>query len=342
MSVHKKRAELRRLQDALATQANQFSDLTLNVVYVTQQPPTRERQFRQPNHGIVLWQYYGELNGGASIDQLMTNLETSNLELSGIRGSQFSAFALLEGDKTDLFLRMATRAGTLFSEKEAERIAVRARGDFESNMKAAKPAFVHNRNPVAVWLNFVLANLSKTHPRFLRDVTLKLDPFAVSLSAIDQLLESGMDIPKGNKRRSALHDKRFKVALSFPGEKRPYVEDVAHALVEKLGSDSVFYDKFYQADLARPNLDVLLQRIYRHNSDLVVAFLGADYERKDWCGLEWRAIRDLIKERQDESIMLFRFDSSPVDGVFGIDGYLDAEEYSALDAAEAISSRVRA
>ena len=29
-------------------------------------------------------------------------------------------------------------------------------------------------------------------------------------------------------------------------------------------------------------------------------FHGAEYEKKDWCGLEWRAIRDLIKKRNPD------------------------------------------
>lgn len=341
MSVKKKRKELRRLQEAFASEANRFNDLSLTILYLTQQGPSSDRQFRSPNHLIILWQYYGALSGGSSIDQMMANLENSNLELAGLRGSQFSCFALLEGEKTDLFLRMATRAGTIFSEKEANRIAAHARRDFESNLKQTKPVFVENRNLVAVWLNFVLAHLSKTHPRFLRESELKLDPFAVSLSAIDQLLEFGIDIADSTKRQSPLHDKRFKVALSFPGERRAYVEKVANVLAENLGRDEVFYDKFYQAELARPNLDVLLQRIYRRNADLVVIFLSADYDRKEWCGLEWRAIRDLLKERQDDAIMLVRFDTAPIEGLFGIDGYIDAESYSSTEMAKAILTRIR-
>ena len=79
----------------------------------------------------------------------------------------------------------------------------------------------------------------------------------------------------------------FKVALSFPGEKRPYVSTVASELKKRLGPGTVFYDRDFTAQLARPNLDTLLQRIYLNNTDLVVVFLCAEYEDKDWCGLEW-------------------------------------------------------
>lgn len=43
----------------------------------------------------------------------------------------------------------------------------------------------------------------------------------------------------------------FEVALSFPGEARPLVEEVAAALEGRLGPDSYFYDNNYKAQLAR-------------------------------------------------------------------------------------------
>ena len=49
--------------------------------------------------------------------------------------------------------------------------------------------------------------------------------------------------------------RRFKVALSFPGERREFVEKVAEKLASALGRESVFYDKYYEAELARGNID---------------------------------------------------------------------------------------
>ena len=85
-------------------------------------------------------------------------------------------------------------------------------------------------------------------------------------------------------------------------------------------------------------MDTYLQGIYHDQSDAVVVFLCAEYEKKDWCGLEWRGIRDLIKQRREE-IMLVRFDDAAVGGVFGIDGVLDATSRTPLDVARAIMLR---
>ena len=98
-----------------------------------------------------------------------------------------------------------------------------------------------------------------------------------------------------------VEEMRFKVALSFPGEKREYVAAVAAELKKRLGREAVFYDKDFTAQLARPNLDTLLQRIYLNNSDLVVVFLCGDYEKKRWCGIEWHAIRNITKNKNDHS-----------------------------------------
>ena len=83
------------------------------------------------------------------------------------------------------------------------------------------------------------------------------------------------------------------LALSFPGEHRKFVEDVADFLSRELGEGRVLYDRFHEAEFERPNLDTHLQALYHDQSRLVVVFLCADYERKEWPGLEWRAIRDL-------------------------------------------------
>jgi hypothetical protein len=134
---------------------------------------------------------------------------------------------------------------------------------------------------------------------------------------------------------------RFKVALSFPGENREYVAKVAEELKKRIGPGTVFYDKDFTAQLARPNLDTLLQKIYLSNSDLVVVFLSSDYERKQWCGIEWRAIRNIIKNKSDHALMFARFDDTVIAGSFSIDGYVDLREYTPVEAARFIVERVR-
>lgn len=117
-------------------------------------------------------------------------------------------------------------------------------------------------------------------------------------------------------------DKRFKVALSFAGEQRDFVKAVAERLSNRLGRERVLYDHYYEAEFARPDLDTYLQRLYHEDSELIAVFICADYEKKEWCGLEWRVVRDLIKKREAEDIMPLRFDNTEIAGLFSIDGYV--------------------
>jgi len=132
----------------------------------------------------------------------------------------------------------------------------------------------------------------------------------------------------------------FKVGLSFPGEVRDYVEELAGELERLLGPNSYFYDNNYVSQLARPQLDVLLQEIYGQRSDLVVVFLCSDYQNKDWCGVEFRAIREIIMRKENQRVMFVKMDDGAVDGVFNTDGHVDGRKYSALDVARFVSERV--
>jgi hypothetical protein len=134
---------------------------------------------------------------------------------------------------------------------------------------------------------------------------------------------------------------RFDVAFSFPGEHRDYVRRVDEELSKLLAADHVFYDDRYTAELARPDLDTYLQDIYHNDADLIVIFICEDYDRKEWCRLEWRAIRDLLKKRRGPSIMLFRVDDGEVAGIFSIDGYVDARRKEPREAAALIYQRLQ-
>jgi len=186
--------------------------------------------------------------------------------------------------------------------------------------------------PLAVQLDIGGWEMSRTHWAVKEE-----DLFAILSSAgiVDETLI------QSETKLGRVEEMRFKVALSFPGEYRDYVAAVAAEVKKRLGAGTVFYDRDFTPQLARPNLDTLLQRIYLNNSDLVVVFLCHDYERKEWCGLEWRAIRTIIKNKNDHAIMFMRFDNADVSGTFSIDGYVDLEQYAPVQAACMIVERVR-
>src|SRR5271166_1065328 len=135
---------------------------------------------------------------------------------------------------------------------------------------------------------------------------------------------------------------RFDIALSFPGEHRPFVEAVAARLASAFGRERVLYDKYYEAEFARPNLDVYLPGLYRTQSELIVLFLCPEYAAKRWCNLEWRHIRNLLASVDEKRIMFLRHgydgDFSEI-GILPGDGTANFEGRPAEDIADKIVER---
>ena len=139
---------------------------------------------------------------------------------------------------------------------------------------------------------------------------------------------------------NAPQGKRFKVALSFPGEHRDYIKQVAEHLVNALGESAVFYDKNFEHELARPRLVTYLMDIYKDQSDLNVVFLCREYTEKEWCGIEFDVVMEMIKAKREESIMPVRFDDAEIKGFLSIHGYLDIGGRDAKIIAELIIKRL--
>jgi hypothetical protein len=133
---------------------------------------------------------------------------------------------------------------------------------------------------------------------------------------------------------------RFQIALSFPGGQRPRIEKITSALARVVGRKRVLYDKWHIAEFARPNLDVYLPKLYHEQSRLLVFFLCEEYAQKDWCGLEWRAGRDLLKRNENDRLMFLRLDLANIPGLYSIDGCLDISSLTDDEVARAILERL--
>ncbi|XDD45262.1 toll/interleukin-1 receptor domain-containing protein [Leptospira sp. WS39.C2] len=152
-----------------------------------------------------------------------------------------------------------------------------------------------------------------------------------------------IELPYGISRDSKsvnISKHSFEVAFSFPGDIRKNVESIAFELEKLIGPNSYFYDNNYKAQLAQPRLDILLQDIYRNRSKLIVVFLSHEYQKKEWCGIEFRAIQEIIMEKLNNKIMFIKMDDGKVDGVFKTDGYIDGRTHTSLEIAKLIKERV--
>jgi TIR domain len=343
MPISNKRSELSRLIAAFEAEAQKFHPTTFTLEYLA--PPVYEfsRAIEpQKHHGIFLWQFYGTL-GGEQENSRLAEAATAGPLTWGLPGAELTCIGIIEGESFDLFVRMATRAGALFDEAETSDIKLRVANELVEAALAKSPGrkvvTSTNSNPLAVWLNYLLYHLSQTNPGRERSRRIDPDPFTLSLLALERLASTST-VSKMESGIRRLADLQFRVALSFSGDNRTLVATVVERLQAHLGRDAVFYDYDFKAQLARPNMDLLLQNVYRHQSDLLVVFLSEQYAERDWCGLEWRAVRDLIKSRKSEQIMLVRLDSSPMEGLLSIDGYLDASNLNPSELADLILERV--
>lgn len=134
--------------------------------------------------------------------------------------------------------------------------------------------------------------------------------------------------------------KRFRIAFSFAGEKRDFVSKVAGILAKRYGEASILYDKFHEAEFANADLAFDLPSLYKDQADLIVSVFCPDYEKKEWCGLEWRAIFSIIKEGGAKQIMLTRFEHTDGKGLHGLAGFIELDHKTPEQAATLILERL--
>lgn len=134
--------------------------------------------------------------------------------------------------------------------------------------------------------------------------------------------------------------KRFRIAFSFAGEKRKFVAEVAGILAKRFGKDRILYDKYHTPEFSRSDLAFYLPDLYEKDADLVVAVFCLDYDKKEWCGLEWNAIYGLLKSRNVEEVMLTRFERVEGKGLHGLAGYTDLDDLTPEQSATLILERL--
>ncbi len=134
--------------------------------------------------------------------------------------------------------------------------------------------------------------------------------------------------------------KRFRIAFSFTGDRRGFVAEVATLLAEQFHADQILYDKYHEAEFARNDLGIYLPNLYNEHADLIVAVVCPKYDAKEWTGLEWLAIHDLLQQGEREKVLLSRFDKSKVDGLFRGAGFIELDDKTPAQFAVLILERL--
>src|SRR5260370_11596504 len=112
----------------------------------------------------------------------------------------------------------------------------------------------------------------------------------------------------------------FELALSFAGEDRTYVDQVANLLRES--GVKVFYDIFEEANLWGKNLYDYLSDIYENKALYTIMFISEHYARKLWTNHERQAMQARAFQEHQEYILPPRFDDTPIPGVLPTVGYI--------------------
>ena len=145
-------------------------------------------------------------------------------------------------------------------------------------------------------------------------------------------------------------DYRFSVAISFAGDnKRSVVRNVATILKDALGDGRVFFDEWFEAELAGPDAQIVLQNIYQKSSFLVVTCVCERYNEKTWTQDEWRAIQSFERTLRDAAsdnkkrmrFLPLRFGDGQVDGLFDTAIVPDVRERTNEDIASLILERLK-
>jgi hypothetical protein len=110
---------------------------------------------------------------------------------------------------------------------------------------------------------------------------------------------------------------KYTYGLSFPGlitessETEPFdfrqvVKPVADLMKASCANNEgkVLYDHYHLGRLARHGLDEYLPEEYRL-CELVVVFLCKDYAERTWCTLEWKTIKELVKDPDQRHRVMF-------------------------------------
>lgn len=119
---------------------------------------------------------------------------------------------------------------------------------------------------------------------------------------------------------------QYDVALSFAGEDREYVEEVA--LFLRSYDINVFYDKFEQANLWGKNLYEYLQEIYKNKAKYSIIFISENYKKKAWTNHERQSAQARAFEESKEYILPIKLDDTEIAGINSTVGYLDGRVYS--------------
>lgn len=165
---------------------------------------------------------------------------------------------------------------------------------------------------------------------YLRDtIKKKLENLELIHKKLDIYFPENINLQKESIKNEAtanLISYEYDVALSFAGEDRDIVEQVATYL--KNNGVSVFYDDFEQVNLWGKDLAVHLYNVYRKKAKYCIPFISAHYKQKVWTKHEFRSALERALQENSEYFLPVRLDDTEIEGLRNTIGYIDFNKYT--------------
>jgi hypothetical protein len=131
---------------------------------------------------------------------------------------------------------------------------------------------------------------------------------------------------------------QFDVALSFAGENREYVSNIANQL--RARGIRVFYDQYEQATLWGKDLYEHLDDVYQREARYCVLFASEQYARKVWTTHERKSAQARALREKEEYILPVRFDNTEIPGLRPTIGYIDTRSVTSDELIDLIIQKV--
>ena len=134
------------------------------------------------------------------------------------------------------------------------------------------------------------------------------------------------------------HDYEFDIGLSFAGEQREYVEQVAEELNYR--GIRAYYDADDEANLWGRNLAKYFKEVFQSRCRYCIVFASKNYAAKMWPTFELENILRKVTESQQDFILPVRFDNTIIPGIPYTMGYLEAHEKTPVQISQIAAKRL--
>ena len=130
----------------------------------------------------------------------------------------------------------------------------------------------------------------------------------------------------------------YDVGLSFAGEQREYVDQVASDLRSR--GIRPFYDDYERGALWGKDLYAHLTEVYQHQCEYCVIFVSREYEAKVWPSRERQSAQERALQEKREYILPARFDDTPIPGLLKTISYIDLNNTSPKQLSDLIAEKL--